>query len=271
MEKTKAALDDLFSSTIVLIPTWLSMLRSTRFLTVLIIIAVLVWAWKYSGLTETEAQIVSIVGGLLGANFSWVKTIGKKYETHNTASSSADAIPRTDAAAQPAQPDPIAANYDEPLDIEAYTKSTGGDVREQYDASRRIIANYNLLKIHPSVRVTVAGQVVDKAISLAKACWPAAVGVGANGAYHRPPEQQDFKDYASRQEFDRAVREAIPGCQYMPEGASVLVRDFAMLYRYRSNLTLLEGKPVRWYEPDGITPRIACIDTLANMGLSAVA
>ena len=81
LEKTQQALDDLFSSAISLIPTWLNMLKSTRFLTLLLMVAVLIWAWKFSGLTDVQAQIVSVVGGLLGVNFDWVKTIGKKYET----------------------------------------------------------------------------------------------------------------------------------------------------------------------------------------------
>jgi hypothetical protein len=267
LEKTKAALDDFFSSTISLIPTWLSMLKSTRFLTLLIMVAVLVWAWKFSGLSDAQAQIVSIVGGLLGANFEWVKTIGKKYEVAQvTTPAMVDQVP------QPEQPKPLPSAYDAPLDIEAYVKGIGGSLQDQYDACRRIISNYNLLQIHPSVRLTVAAQVVDKAVSLARSLWPSIAGMNSSGAaFYRAPEPADFKDYGATQLFNKAVRDAMPGCQYIPEGAAVLVDDFEELYSFRANLTLLEGKPVRWYEPDGKTPRIKAIYTLASMGLSAVA
>ena len=268
MEKTRAALDDLLSSAISLFPTWLSMLKSTRFLTVLLILGVLVWAWKFSGLTDVQAQIVSIVGGLLGVNFDWVKTIGKKYETPQAATGTAIAsLP----VPEPKEPTPLPNQYELPLVIDDYVKNQGGSVQDQYDSVQRVISGYNLLKIHPSVRVVVAEQVLDKAIDLAKQTWPNLVGANQSVAYYRAPEASDYKDYASKQTYDKAVRDAIPGCQYMPEGAYVLFRDMEDLYRFRSNLTLLEGKPVRWYEPDGKNPRIKYIYTLADMGLSAVA
>ncbi len=271
MEKTKAALDDLFSGVIGLIPTWCSMLKSTRFLTLLIMVGVLIWAWKFSGLTDVQAQIVSVVGGLLGVNFDWVKTIGKKYET-----------PSLPAAAQPAE-SPAAAvtskisteptsSYITPLDVDSYIKGLGASMADQYDECKRLISGYNLLSIHPSVRVTVAEQVLDKTIDLAKAVWPSVVGTNPNGGpFYRAPEAGDYKDYASKQSFDKAVRDAIPGCQYMPEGANVLFRDMEEYYTDRANLTLLEGKSIGWYEADGKTPRIKAIYTLAGMGLSAVA
>jgi hypothetical protein len=272
MQKTQAALDDLFSTFISLVPTWLNMLKSTRFLTVLIILAVLVWAWKYSGLTDVQAQIVSIVGGLLGVNFDWVKTIGKKYETPSIAIGDAARQSPAESIPQPKEPVPLPNQYEAPIAIDDYIKNLGGGLYDLYTAAQRVISSYNLLKIHPTVRVTVAEQVVDKAIMLAKQAWPTLVGVNSSGApFYRAPESSDYTDYASKQTYDKAVRDAIPGCQYMPEGAYVMFRDMEDLYRFRANLTLLEGKPIRWYEPDGKTQRIKYIYTLSDMGLSAVA
>ena len=269
MKKTQAALDDLLSSAISLIPTWLNMLKSTRFLTLLIMLAVLIWAWKFSGLSDVQAQVVSIVGGLLGVNFDWVKTIGKKYENPQAAVATAVF---DSSVLEPKEPAPLPNQYDVPLVIDDYAKNQGGSVQDQYDAVQRIISGYNLLKIHPSVRVIVAEQVLDKAITLAQQTWPNLVGVNPAGApFYRAPESTDYKDYPSKQTYDKAVRDAIPGCQYMPEGANVLFGDMEDLYRFRSNLTMLEGKPIRWYEPDGKSPRIKYIYTLADMGLSAVA
>ena len=91
------------------------------------------------------------------------------------------------------------------------------------------------------------------------------------GPFYRAPEASDYKDYTSKQSFDKAVRDAIPGCQYMPEGANVMFRDMEEYYTDRANLTLLEGKSIGWYEADGKTPRIKAIYTLAGLGLSAVA
>lgn len=271
MEKTRAALDDLCSSVVTLIPTWLSMLKSTRFLTVLIMVAVLIWAWKFSGLDDIQAQIVSIVGAALGANFEWVKTIGKKYETAPAAAAAAPAAGREYDEDSPLST-ASTASYKAPLDIEAYISGLGASLHEQYGECKAIISNYKLLAIHPDIRVTLAEQVLDKAISLAKSVWPSVVGTSSDGLpYYRAPEASDYKDYAAKQSYDKAVRDAIPGCQYMPEGANVLFRDMGELYAFRSNLTLLEGKAVRWYEPDGRTPRIDCIYTLAAMGLAAVA
>ncbi len=245
------------------------MLKSTRFLTFLIMVAVLIWAWKFSGLTDVQAQIVSIVGGLLGVNFDWVKTIGKKYETPQAV---ADTSVTTASIPEPKEPAPLPNQYELPLVIDDYVKNQGGSVQDQYDSVQRVISGYNLLKIHPSVRVAVAEQVLDKAISLAQQVWPNLVGVNSSGAPHyRAPEATDYKNYASKQVYDKAVRDAIPGCQYMPEGAYVLFRDMEDLYRFRSNLTMLEEKPIRWYEPNGKSPRIKYIYTLADMGLSAVA
>jgi hypothetical protein len=270
MEKTKAALDDLFSSAVSLVPTWLNMLKSTRFLTLLIIIAVLIWAWKYSGLTDVQAQIVSVVGGLMGANFDWVKTIGKKYEAGTATAAASTAATVTDTPSKLSTGS--LATYNTPIDVEAYIKALGASLYDQFTECKSIISSYNLLSIHPDIRVTVSKQVVDKAIALAVAVWPSVVGTDGTGkAFYRAPEASDYKDYASRQSFDKAVRDAIPGCQYMPEGANVLFRDMEELYGFRSNLTLLEGKSVRWYEPDGKQPRIRYIYTLASMGLSAVA
>jgi len=273
MEKTKTALDDLFSSAISLIPTWLNMLKSTRFLTLLIMVAVLIWAWKFSGLSDVQAQIVSIVGGLLGVNFDWVKTIGKKYE-NSTTSTVTDTTTTTTETTQsaPKLSTVMLATYSAPIAIESYINSLGASLYDQYTECKSIISNYNLLAIHPDIRVTVAEQVLDKAIALAATVWHTVVGTDNTGtAYYRAPLASDYKDYASKQTFDKAVRDAIPGCQYMPEGANVLFRDMEELYTFRANLTLLEGKSVRWYEADGKTPRIRAIYTLAEMGLSAVA
>jgi hypothetical protein len=273
MEKTKAALDDLFSSAVSLVPTWLSMLKSTRFLTLIIMVAVLIWAWKFSGLSDLQAQIVSVVGGLLGVNFDWVKTIGKKYENSST-STITDTNTTTTETTQsaPKLSTMTLATYSAPIDIEAYIKGLGASLYDQYTECKNLISGYNLLAIHPDIRITVAEQVLDKAISLAAAVWPSVVGTdGAGNAYYRAPQASDYKDYGSKQTFDKAVRDAIPGCQYMPEGANVLFRDMEELYAFRANLTLLEGKPVRWYEADGRTPRIRAIYTLAEMALSAVA
>ena len=274
MQKTLSALDDLFSGVVGLVPTWCSMLKSTRFLTVLITVGVLIWAWKFGGLSDIQAEIVSVVGGLIGVNFSWTKTIGKKYETvEATATTDAAAATTATAAAVVSKisTEPT-ASYIAPLDVDSYIKSLGVSIDEQYDACKSIISNYNLLSIHPSVRVTVAEQVLDKTIDLAKAVWPSVVGTVASGAaFYRAPEASDYKDYASKQSFDKAVRDAIPGCQYMPEGANVLFRDMEEYYNDGANLTLLEGKSIGWYEADGKTARIKAIYTLACMGLSAVA
>ena len=272
MEKTKMALDELFSSAVSLVPTWLSMLKSTRFLTLLIMVAVLVWAWKFSGLSDVQAQIVSVVGGLLGVNFDWVKTIGKKYETSKpTADTNAEKSGDTPQSKGSLSSQSL-ATYNLPIDIDAYIKGLGTSLYDQYTECKNIISGYNLLAIHPDIRVTVAEQVVDKAILLAKAAWPSVVGTDGTGkAYYRAPEASDCRDYAGKQTFDKAVREAIPGCQYMPEGANILFSDMEELYSFRANLTLLEGKAVRWYEPDGKTPRIRAIYMLAEMGISAVA
>ena len=272
MEKTKAALDDMLSGVIGLIPTWCSMLKSTRFLTVLIIIGVLIWAWKYSGLTDVQAQIVSVVGGLLGVNFDWVKTIGKKYETTTVTVTDTTTTTSTAAAVTSKISTEPTSTYIAPLDVDGYIKSLGASLNDQYDECKSIISNYNLLSIHPSVRVTVAEQVLDKTIDLAKAVWPSVVGTNpAGGPFYRAPEASDYTDYASKQSFDKAVRDAIPGCQYMPEGANVLFRDMEEYYTDRANLSLLEGKSIGWYEADGKTARIKAIYTLAGMGLSAVA
>ena len=76
-----------------------------------------------------------------------------------------------------------------PLVIDDYVKNQGGSVQDQYDAVQRVISGYNLLKIHPSVRVAVAEQVLDKAISLAKQTWPNLVGViPAALPFYRAPE-----------------------------------------------------------------------------------
>ena len=273
MQKTLSALDDLFSGVVGLIPTWCSMLKSTRFLTVLITVGVLIWAWKFGGLSDMQAEIVSVVGGLIGVNFSWTKTIGKKYETvEATAATDTTAASTTAAAVVNKISTEPTSSYIAPLDVDGYIKSLGVSIDEQYDECKSIISNYNLLSIHPSVRVTVAEQVLDKTIDLAKAVWPSVVGLNSSGgAFYRAPEASDYKDYASKQSFDKAVRDAIPGCQYMPEGASVMFRDMEEYYSDRANLTLLEGKSIGWYEADGKTPRIKAIYTLAGMGLSAVA
>ena len=209
MGKTQHALDDLLSSAISLIPTWLSMLKSTRFLTLLIMVAVLIWAWKYSGLTDVQAQVVSVVGGLLGINFDWVKTIGKKYETsQGSFQASVGTAVADPPPTDPKQPEPLQTEYDAPIDIDAYVKGTGGAVNDQYNATQRIISNYNLLKIHPSVRVTIAEQVFDRAIACAKQAWPNVVGANPSGApFYRAPEPADYASYASKQTYDKAVRD----------------------------------------------------------------
>ena len=270
MQKTISALDELVSSILILVPTWLSMLKSTRFLTLLITLGVLIWAWKFSGLTDIQAQIVSVVGGLLGVNFDWVKTIGKKYQPVVPATTSTPVATDTDSAPKLSTSSPV--SYNPPIDIEAYIKGLGASLYDQFSECKNVISNYNLLAIHPDIRVTVAKQVVDKAIALAVSVWPSLVGTAPDGKpFYRAPESADYRDYAARQSFDKAVRDAIPGCQYMPEGANVLFRDLEELYSFRSNLALLDGKPIRWYEADGKQPRIKYIYTLANLGLAAVA
>lgn len=270
MDKTIRALDDLVSTTIGLIPAWMSMLKSTRVLALIGTLVLIYITLHYGGLTENQMMVVTAIEAATGISFTGFKTL----RPSQISSSSGAVATASPVSPSPAQLTPIASviTYNEPIDIDEQVKSQGGSNYERYDYVQQVIKRYNLLGIHPDIRVEVAEQVINKAIDLAIEVWPELVGTGSDGkTYYRAPEKTDYKDYATRQLYEKQVRDSIPGCQYTPEGAKILIDDLAELYKFRSNLTLLEGKPIRWYEENGKTPRVSTIYTLASLGLAAVA
>jgi hypothetical protein len=75
MSKTGQALDELASSIITLIPTWLSMLKSTRFLTMLGSGVIMYLTATQGGLTETQTMMVDIATAVTGVSFMGFKTL----------------------------------------------------------------------------------------------------------------------------------------------------------------------------------------------------
>jgi hypothetical protein len=75
MNKTVAALDELLSSVITLIPTWINMFKSTRFLTLLGTGVVMYITWKYGGLTDGQLLVVQAAETILGGTFMVTKTL----------------------------------------------------------------------------------------------------------------------------------------------------------------------------------------------------
>jgi hypothetical protein len=75
VNKTVAALDELVSSIISLVPTWLSMLKSTRVLTLIGTGFVMYWTASQGGLTDVQTMIIQAAEAFLGVSFIGFKTL----------------------------------------------------------------------------------------------------------------------------------------------------------------------------------------------------
>jgi len=271
MEKTRAALDELFSTIVRMVSSWFSMLTSTRVLAFIVTAAALYLQYAGSGFSTWESITFAVLTSLTGVSFMAVKTI--------RSGSPASTLPAAPEAPALPSPKPVPAapvkpviQYQTPWDWDDYVGGLEGTASEKYmQFTHDVLQGYDLLQLNPEIRLDVAKEIIEKTLDLAKTAWTEQIGINpaTNEGWYRYPEPSDLKTFNSKELFKKQAQDAIPGCQWLDEKVMTLFRDFDDIYNYRVELAKLAGKTIRWYNDNG-SPRIKVTIVLATMGLSAV-
>ena len=276
LAKTLIILISYINAVLELVPTWLSMLKSTRVLTVIGTIALMYITWKYGGLTADQLNVVSGIEGLLGISFMGFKTLRP-----SQLSGAAVAISEAVTAGIPAlmvkepiitpQPNQGAGDvgpFISPLDVEAYANSLKGTAVVIFQIFKALINDYLILKIVPSIRIDISKQIVTKSLVLAESAWKELFADCAKQGIALPT-YDDLSTRVARLKYEAKCMAATPGCQYLSDAQDALLTEFQYLYAACKTLDQLTGKAIKWYSAQG-WPNIDSIALLVKQGFDAV-
>ena len=172
-----------------------------------------------------------------------------------TGNSTADAASAKEEAAQ--------AEYDDPPDLNGHLeylkrKATGEnyafEVAESFDS---FYNNHRLTYYHPDVRLDIAVEANDIAITLHRASFKGIVGIDA-------PAEGEITDHASKMEFRDKIVDSRQECKFPTEHDDFQLNNLLTLYEHRENLKKLAGKTVNWSKFQ------ATCSELGRLGLAAV-
>lgn len=264
MSKTIAALDLLCSSIIELIPTWLSMLKSTRTLTAIGTVIVAYLTYTQSGLPKDQAMLAAITEAVTGISLIISKTIRSGAPAANGAAGTPPAAPAGTALAQgqpppsvpgagapappaPEQPSPQQKYWDVPDTDQMYkniimanTDPNGlvnwfhvaGVVQDWYE--NRKLTNY-----HPDARIPLALAYNDLAIKARRQVFNVICKIPA-------PEDYTLVGTESQNAVITLVKKASPSCEALSEPQELEIVNLGKLYDDRRNILQLVGKSIKW-------------------------
>lgn len=257
MNKTLQALDELISSIITLVPTWLSMLKSTRVLTIIGTGAIMYFTATQGGLTESQAMVAQAAEALLGVSFIGFKTI----RSTGTATPTPTYTPTASqpASTAPAEPEEV-IQYDEPFNIKNYDVSDNAYL--SWENLEDLYSMMDLRRFHPAVRIEFAIDTLNEGLFRLKAAFIDLMK-GKAAEPVDPPTAADFDQYDGTEEYKLKVMKAIPGCQYLPENIKNVIIGFGRTYEAKANAEKLLGKPINW-------TKISTIEDIRRVGLGAV-
>lgn len=275
LSKTLIILISYINAVLELVPTWLSMLKSTRVLTVIGTLALMYITWKYGGLTGDQLNVVSGIEGILGVSFMGFKTLRPSQisSVATTAVETASATTTTTTKEPTITPQPNqgagdVGPFSSPLDVEAYAASLKGTAIVIFQTFKALINDYLILRIVPSIRIDIAKQIVSKSLELAENAWKdlftdcAKQGIGV-------PTYDDLSTRVARLKYEAKCMAATPGCQYLSDAQDALLTEFQYLYAAGKILDQLTGKTIKWYSAQG-WPNIDSISLLIKQGFDAV-
>jgi len=153
--------------------------------------------------------------------------------------------------------------YDSPPDLKAHLeylkrKATGEnyafEVAESFDS---FYNHHKLTHYHPDVRLDIAVEANDIAITLHKASFKEIVGIDA-------PGEGEITDHASKMEFRDRISKSRKECKFPTEHDDFQLNDLLTLYEHKDNLKKLAGKAVNWDKFEA-----TCAE-LGRLGLAAV-
>ena len=276
LSKTLIILISYINAALELVPTWLSMLKSTRVLTVIGTVALMYFTWKYGGLTQDQLNVVSGIEGLLGISFmgfkslrpSRISDVATAINEAVTAGITAPAVKEPTITAQPGQGAGDVGPFSSPVDVEAYASSLKGTAISIFQSFRALINNYLILRIVPSIRIDIAKQIVAKSLELAENAWKEMFADCARQGI-TVPSYADLTTRVARLKYEAKCMAAIPGCQYLSDAQDALLTEFQYLYNAAKTLDQLAGKQIKWYSAQG-WPNIDSIALLVKLGFDAV-
>ena len=252
MSKTVNALDELFSSVITLIPTWLSMLKSTRVLAAIGTGALIYVTWKYGGLTENQLLIVNGIEALTGISFMGFKTL-RPSQTESS-SPKADSAEAEQPAAAPVSSSAAAASFTgvyTPADLDAIIAEINASLKKDdliinwQTITGQFIqkaAMYSLATVPPANRIEEARRWIDKAAELARSAFAEFVGLEAPQSL---AEIGNYYDYLGR---IRNRFTELYGCNKRPVDDKVRyqVRQLMEVYGKQEAINRLTPSSIDW-------------------------
>jgi len=239
MKKTLQALDELMSSIVTLIPTWLNMLKSTRVLTLLGTGAVIYLTWTQGGLTEAQSQVAAMIEGVLGVTFIGFKTL--------RSSTPAPIVDSNTVEPEVAvKPKPKEVVYESPMNIDEFCNSLIGTNYEKFQDMNDILTDYKLDNLHPSVRLNIAQELVNVTIDALDDAWADELVKTKCAKTALIPDFTVFSNSQKRSAFEKMVMDETPGCEWLSTHQKLLLQDYERLYKWSANIAMLTGKPIKW-------------------------
>lgn len=120
-----------------------------------------------------------------------------------------------------------------------------GNAYEDWENFENLFITVDFTKYHPAIRWEFAQQIVDEGFARLIKAWKAE-GVNQKAEALPVPNVSDFDSYDTTEEFNKQVRDSIPGCQWVPEGMKSLLIAFGKLYDTQDKLHQIQNKPINW-------------------------
>lgn len=241
MNKTLSALDELLSSIITLVPTWLSMLKSTRVLTLVGTGAIMYFTATQGGLTEFQTVAVQAAEAVLGISFIGFKTI----RSDNGTVTVTEPKPVEPMVVEPKPTTTIPVDYAIPFNVKEYA-TNGATAFLKWEGFEDIYSQLDLTNFNPNIRTEFADQILNEGKRRLDAAWNEEMKNEKADPVIKPPDEDQFDSYDATEMYKKTIMDSIPGCAWIPQNISQLFKGYNKWYTMSNAMDDLYGKDIDW-------------------------
>jgi len=277
VNKTLQALDELFYSIVVLIPTWLGMLKSTRVLTALGTAVAVYLTATQAGLSGSEAVIAAIVEAVTGVSLIVGKTIRSGAPANGQAGgATATTISKiTCPKCGKLVDDKVWCS-----ECNAVLHPSSGAI-PQYSAPPRLqdiganeatlylqwlsfdkMLAWDLTKHDPQVRMVFAVDILNEYKSRLDAAWTEELQ-HTKASTIAIPTADDFASYDTIESFKKKIMDITPECEWLSIAQDAMLRGYLRYFRGLLWITRLFDMKLNW-------SKVNTINDIAESNFSAV-
>lgn len=266
MNKTLLALDNFLSSIITLIPTWLSMLKSTRNLTFIATLVLMYVTWKYGGIPEEYAPFVQGIIGALGLGTIGFKTLRSGAPAANgVISPQVTEIPigkvkcpgcgkMVDDRTWCSECGYILHPTVPPVPKYIVPPSLAEKGADKPTAFLRWLEldgmmNWDLTQHNSQVRMEFASDIVRENKTRLDAAWTEALiasNVKTKDFESTVPTAQDFETYEATEAFRKKIQDLTPGCEWLTKNQDLMLKGYGRCFEGFLWVSKLFDKSINW-------------------------